>query len=389
MTREEERLYDGELGWAYQVAMRILVKLGDLFGADKLIPITSAHISGVSYKTIGDAAIGFLEEIIEAGGKVVVNSTLNPSCLDLERIEDMGVNHKISEKQLRIIYLYERMGIDPILTCTPYYIKKPKEGSHLAWAESSAVIYANSIMRAWTNREGGPSALAAALIGKTPNYGMHRAENREANVLVDVKAKLRSEADFGALGIHVGRLVGDDIPKFSGLKGSDIVCLKHLGAAIASSGAVSIFHLGEGDCDGEDLERITVDDADIRRSVEDLSTTSEKPDMIFIGCPHCSVGEIKKIANLIGGKKIRKDIRLWICTSKYVRERSKPYVNLIERAGGTVLCGVCAVVTWLKELGVDTIMTNSAKTAYYAPTFNNVETMLAPLNECIEMACSS
>jgi len=388
LTKEEERIYEGEEGWAYQIAMRILVKLGDLFEADRLIPIESAHVSGVSYKTIGDAAVEFLEALSKTGAKTKVTSTANPAGIDYNHLEEMVKLPRLHEKQSRIIELYRNMGINPILTCTPYYIRRPKEDAHLAWAESSTVIYANSLLHSWTNREGGPSALASALIGKTPNYGIHKSENRQADVQVKVETVLRDEADFGALGIHTGRTLKDEIPFFEGLSRPEETQLKHLGSAMASTGMASLFYpCSSCPKSSERPETISVDAKDLRNAFEGLSTTNEDPDMVYVGCPHCSFEEIKQIAQKIKGKKIKNNVKLWICTSRYIRRKTENYIKIIEAAGGKVLSDTCAVVTWLKELGVDVLMTNSAKTAYYAPTMNNVETIFASLDRCIEAAC--
>jgi len=386
LTPEEERIYDGECGWAYQVSMRILTRLGELFGATRLMPISSAHISGVSYKTIGDAPISFLEALAESGGEAKVPSTVNPSVFDINHAADMGISSSIAEKQIRIINLYGNMGVNPTLTCTPYYLSRPASDSHLAWAESSAIVYANSILRAWTNREGGPSALAAALTGKVPNYGVHQAENRKPEVLVEVDCKLRRETEFGALGICVGKILEDKIPVFSGLHRYRETDLKQLGAALASSGMTSIFYtaMKEG---AQGLEKITIEEGDIKNTIEELSTSSDLPDLVFLGCPHYSLHEIKRVAKMLNGRKVSRNVRLWVCTSRHMRSRAQRYVNAIESAGGKVLCDTCAVVTWIEKLGVDTLMTNSAKTAYYAPTSNRVKTIFESLNRCIETAC--
>ena len=383
LTREEERVYDGECGWAYQVAMKILVRLGELFGATRLIPIRSAHISGVSYKTLGDAPVDFFEALVEAGGKAKVPSTVNPSSFDPEYLVTM-FPEEYKERQSRIIDLYREMGMSPTLTCTPYYIHKPQPGSHLAWAESSAVIYANSVLGAWTNREGAPSALAAALIGKTPNYDVHQTENRQANVLIKVKSSLQNEAEFGALGIHVGKLLKDEVPIFEGLRDCTNDGLKQLGAGLASSGMITMFHYRNSTHKSR-LETISVEAKDVKDTIESLSTTSEAPDLVFIGCPHCSLGEIKSVAQALQSKKVKRE--LWVCTSSHVKRMAERHVNTIERAGGHVLCDTCAVVTWVKKLGFKTLMTNSAKTAYYAPTLNGVDVALVPLEQCVSTAC--
>jgi len=384
LTKQEERMLDGEYGWANQVSMKILVRLGDLFGATRLIPVQSAHLSGVSYKHLGDAAIDFLNELASKGGRAKTPSSLNPSSLDQEILVKRYSNDRVV-KQQNIIELYEKMLIQPTLTCTSYYLQEPKPGQHLAWAESSAVVYANSVLKAWTNREGAPSALAAALVGKTPNYGMHQPENRQPNVRVKLETELQTETDYGALGIHLGKLLKEKIPTLEGLRGSDDE-LKQLGAAMASSGMTAIFNT-ETLTKRQKLETVPVEAKDIEEAKSSLCTTEQAPDLIFVGCPHCSVNEVKRVAHAMEGQKVRKNTELWVCTSRHVKERAKNHVNAIERAGGHVLCDTCVLVTWIEDIGLDTLMTNSAKTAFYAPTLNDVNVVLRPLNQCMEAAC--
>lgn len=386
LTAEEEKILNGERGWAYEVSMKILVRLGDLFNATRLIPVKSAHISGVSYKTIGDAPIDFLEALVKADGKVKVSSTVNPSGFDPDYLakrfpkEYQGI-------QKRIIDLYKRMGVDAVLTCTPYYLQTPKSNWHLAWAESSAVVYSNSVLKSWTNREGAPSALAAALIGKTPNCGVHQAENRQPSIVVKLEANPRNEAEFGALGIYAGKTLKDKIPVFEGLTKYAYDDLKQLGAGLASSGMTSMFHYQKSIARTR-IETISIERNDMKNAVESLSTAEKSPDLIFIGCPHCSLKEIETVAQALEGKRVKNETELWVCTSRHVKNMAKGYVGIIEKAGGHVLCDTCAVVTWIKNLGFNALMTNSAKTAYYAPTLNNVDAILAPLKTCINAACA-
>ncbi|MEM2102300.1 MAG: aconitase X catalytic domain-containing protein [Candidatus Bathyarchaeia archaeon] len=382
LTRKEEKIYDGEFGWAYQTAMKILVRLGDLFGASKLIPIKSAHISGVSYKTLGDAPIDFLKATAETCPRVRVPSTLNPCGFDSDYLA-AKFSERLREKQTLILNLYTQMGVVPTLTCTPYYLKPPKPGWHLASAESSAVVYTNSVLSAWTNREGSPSALAAALIGKVPDYGVHQPENRQPSIIVKVETELTNEAEFGALGVYVGKTIKDKVPVFQGLP-ANVTSeeLKQLGAGLASSGMTSIFHYKPRQIRG--LERVSVTKSDVRNVMENLSAGAGSPDLVFVGCPHCSLGEVKAVAELLKGKRVCREF--WVCTSRFVKEKATEHVKVIEKAGGHVLCDTCAIVTWLKELGVRIMLTNSAKAAYYSPTMNNVDAVLAPLNECVETA---
>ena len=388
LTREEERIYDGEYGWANQKCMRILVRLGELFDATKLIPISSAHVSGISYKTLGDAPIEYLETLANAGGKVKTKGTLNPQSFDPEYLKNK-LSADLQKKQSGILKQFEKMGFTHSLTCTPYYLEEPKSGSHLAWAESSAVVYTNSVLGAWTNREGGPSALAAAIIGKTPNFGIHKAENREAGVLVEVDKCMKNETDFGVLGILLGKILGDKIPAIQGLQGTSKDNLKQLSAALASMGMVNMFRCADKrrPTEMETEDKVVVKAEDIKETAEELSTASEKkPDLIFIGCPHCSLSEIRRIADLMENKKVKAGTEFWVCTSHCVKQKAKDCAKRIERSGGHVLEGVCTVVSWTEKLGIETIMTNSAKTAHYAPTLSKAETILASQEECLKTA---
>jgi len=386
LTKEEERIYDGESGWANQICMKTLVRLGELFNATMLIPISSAHVSGVSYKTLGDPSADFLEALANADARVKVKGTLNPQSFDEEYL-CKRLPPDVCQKQSNVLKYFEKMGFTRSLTCTPYYFGKPKRGSHLAWAESSAVVYANSVIGAWTNREGGPSALAAAIIGKTPDYGMHKAENRQPRALVKLEKQLQSEVEFGALGIFLGKILEDKIPIIQGLQGASKDNLKQLGAALASTGMVNIFYHEKMGIKVNQIEKINMEAKDIKRTIETLTTTStQKPDLVFLGCPHCSLDEIKHIADLIGDRKVKNGTEFWVCTSRCIREMAGKYVEKIEKSGGHVLTDMCAVVTWTDKLGIKTIMTNSAKTAYYAPTLNKAETILAPLKECLKTA---
>ena len=384
LTKEEERIYDGEFGWANQTCMRILVRLGELFGAAKLIPISSAHVSGVSYKTLGDAPSDFLETLASSGTKTKVKTTLNPQSFDASYLRKK-LPHELFEKQSNVMKYFQKMGFEPSLTCTPYYLERPKKNSHLAWAESSAVVYANSIEEAWTNREGGPSALAAAVIGKTPNYGIHQIENRQPSAVVKLEKPLLKDLEFGALGILLGKILGEQIPAIRGLGNASADDLKQLGAALASSGMVNMLCFKPVKSDV--AEKITVEAKDIKRTIETLTTAQiAKPDLVFLGCPHCSLNELRQIASLIGNRKVRNGMEFWVCTSCYVKNKAKKYVEKIENCGGHVLTDTCAVVTWTDKLGIKSVMTNSAKTAHYAPTLNKAETVFASSADCLNTA---
>lgn len=377
LTREEERIYEGERGTTLQKAMEILVALGDIYGADKLIPIKSAQIAGVSYKTIGDAGLDWISEL---EGKVVVPSTLNPAGMDLVRWKEMGISEEFALKQKRIIRTYSQLGIARDCTCTPYYLENsPRYRDNLAWSESSAVSYANSVLGARTNREGGPSALAAALIGSTPRYGYHLDENREPKVLIQVEGELK-DSDYGALGVIVGGMIGDMVPLFRLETKPFLDELKALGAAMAASGAVALYHIEnitpEARRYKEPEERITIEYHQIRGFYEDNSDV----DIVALGCPHCSTRELIELASLLKDKKVKRE--LWICTSRAVKTRCRHLVKKIEASGARVFCDTCMVVSPACE-GFKAMMVNSGKAHIYIPNLCKLRSVLANTQECI------
>ena len=215
LTEEERGMVAGAQGPAVQKAMQMIVALAEVYEAAALVPVASAQIAGVSYKNLGDAGLQFLEEWAAQGARVRVPAFMNPAGMDLERWREMGVSPVFAQQQQRVVEALTRMGIAPTCTCTPYLVGQvPAVGDHLAWSESSAVSYANSVLGARTNREGGPSALAAAITGRTPKYGLHLVENRVATHVINVSCPVLTEADYGALGYLVGRQVHDGVPRF-------------------------------------------------------------------------------------------------------------------------------------------------------------------------------
>ena len=207
LTKQQQSLLNGEMGKAARQSMEILCALGKIYGARGMIPVTSSQISGVSYKTIGGAGLEYLQDLAKKGARVAIPSFLNPAGMDSEQWKEVGVPEAFAKKQLEVLSAYRSMGITMSCTCTPYLVgMRPKQGEHVAWSESSAVCFANSVLGARTNREGGPSALAAAICGCTPNYGLHLDENRIAKLLVKVEAKLSGMSDYGALGAYVGEI---------------------------------------------------------------------------------------------------------------------------------------------------------------------------------------
>ncbi|WP_295722455.1 aconitase X catalytic domain-containing protein [uncultured Methanobrevibacter sp.] len=381
LTPEEEKMSNGEYGETIRKSMDILIALGDIYGAENFVDISSAQVSGVSYKTIGQAGLEYLEDLaLDKKGFATIPATLNPAGVDLDDWKDLGFSEFFADKQNKIVDAYGKLGISKTCTCTPYLIGNvPRFGDHISWSESSAVAYANSVIGARTNREGGPGALAAAIVGKTPLYGFHLDENRKASLVVNVDCELEG-IDFGALGYAVGQIVSDGIPYFKCQKQSITNGnLKALGAALASSGAVALYQV-EGvtpeyetvySTDADDTITITSDD--IKQTKDKLSTTTEKADLVCLGCPHASLEEIKDLANIVNGKKIKNE--LWICTSINVKAAASRmgYTNIIENAGGHIVCDTCMVVAPIEDLGYKNIGVNSAKAANYVPNMGGID----------------
>ncbi len=251
-------MLDGIAGPGVQRAMEIVATLGRIYGAPDLVPVTHVQIAGVSYKNLGDAGVQFLNEWADQGATVRVPTTLNPAGMELDRWQEMGIQPSFAEPQLSAIDAFVKMGVTPTMSCTPYLFPGyvPRRGDHLAWAESSAVVFANSILGARSNREGGPSALAAAIVGRTPRYGYHLDDERRADVVVEVRCPVRDIADFGALSYVVGKQVGNACLWFADLAqwlpplpeditqgGAAGDRLKTLGAGLAAYGAVALFHV--------------------------------------------------------------------------------------------------------------------------------------------------
>lgn len=381
LSREDEEILQGERGETLRRAMEILVALGDIYGADKFIPVTSVQVAGVSYKNIGDAG---LEWISDLKGQVKVPSILNPAGMDLTRWKDMGIDEEFAQKQMAVIKAYKELGISTDCTCTPYniYPQIARPGDNLAWSESSAVSFANSVIGAKTNREGGPSALAAALVGKTPKYGYHLNENRIPTHKILVNADLKG-SDFGALGYLVGRKVGGGVPKFNFRKGPKLDELKTLGAAMAASGSVALYYFDErAHFSQECAEEITVEAAEIREIYE-KNSGDEDVDTVAVGCPHCSKGELKRLADLLSGKKINRD--LWICTARGIAEQCPKLLERIESSGAKVFCDTCMVVSPASE-SRRKIMVNSGKALAYVPSLCKTKAAFGTTEDCIKMA---
>jgi len=388
LTNAEEKMLAGEEGYALQKNMQILTALGDIFGADKMIPVSSVQVAGVSYYNLGDAGLEYLETLADQGAKARVKTTLNPAGMDLENWRELGIDEKFASKQKQLIDAFIRMGIIPSCTCTPYLVgNEPARGDHIAWSESSAVTYANSILGAMTNREGGPSALAAAVTGRTPSYGMHLQENRKPKVRVKIETKLTAVPEFGALGYFVGKKIGAKIPLFEGLEGTEVEPLKSLCASIATYGGTALFHLNDASYTANEApgETLTVARSDIEGALRALNDEAAEVDFVALGCPHCTLDEIKTIADLLQDRKVTREF--WICTARQTMEEAEKfgYVQKIRTAGAKFACDTCMAVAPLKGR-FKVLATDSAKACYYGRGTNDFKTRIGTVEECVNAA---
>lgn len=384
---EEERILQGEYGETRQRMMEILVGLGKVFGASGLIPIVSAQVSGASYKTIGEWGLRWLRSI-EA--RVAVPTILNPIGMPRQGWQELGITDEFAEKQLQVMEAYRRMGVKMECTCTPYYIHAIRYGDHLAWAESSAVAYANSVIGARTNREGGPGALAAAIIGKTPCYGLHLLERRRPEICIRIEdpglkeAIARGEDLYGAIGYISGSIVGNRIPLFTGLRPNRDQ-LKSLGAAMAATGAVGLFHV-EGITPEARIFRFSPDGMETRvieeKEIRGLFEQVEV-DAVAIGCPHLSGEELDRVARLLEGKRVSKP--LFVFASQHVAGANPDAVRRIRAAGALVVSDTCMVVSPMMER-FRSIMVNSGKALAYVPEMCGALGRLGTLEDCIREA---
>jgi predicted aconitase len=389
----EKDMLEGKHGKSAQKSMEILTTLGEIFGAECMVDVHGVQIAGVSYANLGEAGLEFLNEMAE-DGKVRVLTTLNPAGMDRENWRALGIDEEFAKNQNRAIDTFAKMGIITTCSCTPYLIgNAPHYGQHIAWAESSAVCYSNSVIGARTNREGGPSALAAALTGKTPKYGYHLDENRHGQVLFKINASIKATDEFGVLGKLIGdKLVelGKKIPYIAGIPSATVEELKSFCASVATYGGTALFHM-EGITPeynnytkpSEIVIEINQDDLDKTRA--ELIDDDLEIDFVSLGCPHASIHEIAEIAKLLEGKKVKKEF--WITTARPTKRIADEsgYSKIIEDAGAKFAADTCCVVAPIKGR-FKGIMVDSAKACYYGRAKNKFKVKIGSMEQCVEEA---
>ena len=378
LTREEESALKGEQGETMQMAYRILVATGEATDAEKLIPIEWAHLSGVNYNTIGDAGEELLSSISK-DARVTVKTTLNPMGFDIDNVSNYNLDENFISKQLSIRNSYETMGVIPSFSCIPYEIFDiPKNGTQVAFAESNAAIHANSYDNLKTNKESAFSALASAIVGKSP-YSSLRKEDTP-NITIQMKVKNLNELTYGMLGFYAGK-IGDTSVNISGLGEMDQRQCKAMCGGMGTSGTCAKFIFGDGD---SDCEKIDFDEKAML-NIHDELNTAEKGDIITLGSPQLGLDEITELSEKLKGRSFKK--RCMVFTPRTVKEQARKvgYTNELERAGCEILSDCCTCLTPLiNKDNVDAVTTNSIKGAFYLKNSNGVDVNLKPLSQIIE-----
>lgn len=391
LSRTEKLMLQGRYGEACRKSLELMIVIAEAYGYEELIRVSSVHVSGVSYKNIGDSGLEYIRDLVGSGARVRVKTTTNPCGFDLDKPWLFDVDEEFFKKQVEIIKLLEAMGARPSLTCTPYYIdNKPRRGDHIAWAESSAVIYANSVIGAYTNRESGPSALAAAITGRSVLTRDH-SDERRPSIVVDVSVRISDYLDWSLLGFVVGKLFPGEMPLVK-IKGATFNNdkLKCLCAGLGTSSTTSIFWIATNECEAKQgVRRSSITRRELKEVGDEWSLTRE-PSLIFIGCPHCSLREIREIAKELRGRRVKKGVKLFISTSRsiYAMASKLGLLDVLERAGAHLIKDTCLVVSPIKLSKSDLVLTDSAKTAYYVESMTNVRVAVGGRRECLKVATS-
>jgi len=371
----QEKMLRGEAGEAKQLAMEILTNVGDAMAADSLVPIKSGHVLA-HYSSLHEAGIEMLERFAKAGGRFAVPTTVDPASIDLDNWKSFGIPQDYAEKQFRLCRAFGKLGGIPCWTCVQYQVCNfPKTGETVAWAESSSVVFANSLIGCRTNKITSGLDLACALTGLTPRFGMLLDENRKAKMSFKVDTGTPSDLDYRSIGFFLGKTSGARVPVLNGLP-ADVTSdeLKHLGAAAAAAGPTTMIHLPgitpgtatEKDASGDEpMEAVTIERSDLDSVEAELNQTSERPDLVAFGVPHLSTAELGLLAKKLGGKRLVQGVKMYVYTSTQAFDMAtrSGIRRDIESSGARLTHSTDAEISPLKKLGFNVVMTNSAKLA--------------------------
>lgn len=417
LSREQKRIMDGKEGEILQQAMIGLVKYGSAMGAKEFVPISSAHTFFSSPRSVAqyfpprrvqltdEDVAKFCEKLSRL--QVRTKTTINPGCEDFEKWRQMGATEGTHKSAGQVVEISRRCGILTNWTCVPYLADNiPLMGEHCSWSESSALIYANSMLGARTNRDGGEASFFSALLGITPNYGLHLDENRKGTHQIDVQCAIDTVSDWGALGYFAGEVAGADIPVFTNLRKPTGEEAKQLGAAINSPGGVAMFHIvgvtpeaptAAAAFGGKvPMERYIFDKSAKKRAYEQINLHPEgKVDMVYLGCPHVSLYEIKEISRLLEGKRVAKGTRLWVMTAHSIRASAERlgYAQIIEDSGAKLFTDGCLPSYYVdvdyirsKKPKLERVASNSVKQALALRKCFGSNIFLGDTQRCIRVA---
>ena len=405
LTDFEKKMADGTCGEASALAMTVMVKLGEAFDAEQMVPIASAHIDGAIYRSPDEVSLVFAEKLAGTGAKVRVPTTLSMGSRDIERWRDFRLPEEFAQGCLRMEQAYQKMGTIPAWTCAPYLqAVVPRFGEHIAWAESNAIVYANSVLGARTARYGDFSDICAAIVGRVPLFDLHLKANRRGQHLIRLK---KQELDFDddslypVIGYAMGKISPDGIPVIEGIPEQITTDqLKALGAAAASSGNTALFHIigvtpeavtKQQAFDGREPERVVEigrkELTEIRSALS--TTTSGKVDLVTIGCPHASYREIEQIHQLLEGGTVAEGTEFWITTNRSVYSwlEQTGLSKALTDAGIKIMTDSCIFAgNYKKYWNFSLTVTNSAKFAHYAPMGKKMQIRFGTIQECIQAA---
>ena len=407
LSDRDRAMLNGDLGPAPQLAMSILVRMAGVYGAGALMDISQAHIDSTIY--LGDATLEFAERLASLGARVAVPTSLNVSGVDECGWKDWAVSPDWAAKAARQMLAYANMGAVPTWTCAPYQTHmRPAFGQQIAWGESNAIAFANSVIGARTERYPDLLDICCAITGRVPAVGLHLTEHRAGQMLlrlVGVPAALQQDDQFFAVFGHlVGKLAGDLIPVIDGIvvrPAEDH--LKAFAAAAASSGRVALFHMVGVTPEAPTLEAafhgdaglkscattVTITTADLRAARRELTTADGRElDMVILGSPHFSLAEFRQLAPLVAGRRAHPRVRFLITSSRLMKEHAHETGVLapIVAFGAQITLDTCILASPMLPPEIKTLMTNSAKYAYYAPSLLNTRVTFGSLADCVRSA---
>ncbi|MBW1713102.1 MAG: aconitase X catalytic domain-containing protein [Deltaproteobacteria bacterium] len=391
LTDDEQKMLAGDFGPGVALAMKVLVGIGEAFGAERMVPISRAHVALSNQ----EADLWFVEKLVKAGARCRVTPTVNPG-FSLDFFQDTSlVTDQDVAMMKRTFKAYQALGAQLSFSCTPYLLDNiPRWGEVLAFSESSATPYVNSVWGARSNRESAQSALCAAVTGCVPEYGLLLPPERRARAVVEVEADMSDDFAYSLLGWLTPKRIGPHLPVFTGLPSSPRPeALMNLGAELNTAGATAMYHIAkvtpeaptlQAALGGQSPEKsVKVTDQDLREQLKSMFQPGGAIDFVMFGCPHHTIRQVQKTAALVEGKKLKAE--LWILTSAYTKEmaRRMGLLQIIEKAGGRIVEDTCVDQPCWRHLGGKMGATDSPKCAYYTQR-RNIRFVVRSLEDCLQ-----